>query len=141
MLSAPLPAAAAMPVMWDVLGYSFPAGSMIVGLLAAVMARAFITLSSRQRTSKMLDFVVTGIVLLATAVWIAERQPHLLGALGTGFGCGAVGAGIISFFEARARAALAAFTGQAAAPSGGIEPREDDRDAADAALRALDQHP
>jgi fluoride ion exporter CrcB/FEX len=35
-----------VPVIWSVLGYSFPTGSMIVGLLACFMVSLFITLDA-----------------------------------------------------------------------------------------------
>ena len=39
--------AATVPVIWSVLGYSFPAGSMCVGLLTCFMVRLLITLDAK----------------------------------------------------------------------------------------------
>lgn len=95
-----------VPVVWSFLGYHFPAGSMIVGLLACLMVRLFITLDTPGPKRWLLDGVVTGIAMLTTAVWIAEHQVDLFAALGTGGSCGAVGAGIISFFKRRGQSAI-----------------------------------
>ena len=75
-----------VPVIWSFLGYSFPAGSMIVGLLACLMVRLFITLDTPGPKRWALDAIVTGIAMLVTAVWIAEQQVNLFAALGTGGG-------------------------------------------------------
>jgi hypothetical protein len=88
-----------VPVIWSVLGYSFPAGSMIVGLPACFMVRLFITLDVPGPKRWILDGIVTGLAMLITAVWIVEHQVDLFAALGTGGGAGAVGAGIITFFK------------------------------------------
>lgn len=109
-----------VPVVWSFLGYSFPAGSMIVGLLACLMVRLFITLDTPGPKRWLLDGIVTGIALLVTAVWIAEHQVDLFAALGTGGTAGAVGAGIISFFKRRGQSAIdaldAALPGKPAVP-------------------------
>ncbi|MEH3122422.1 MAG: hypothetical protein PGN16_10670 [Sphingomonas phyllosphaerae] len=109
-----------VPVVWSFLGYSFPAGSMIVGLLACLMIRLFITLDTPGPKRWLLDGIVTGIALLVTAVWIAEHQVDLFAALGTGGTAGAVGAGIISFFKRRGQSAIdaldAALPGKPAVP-------------------------
>ncbi len=95
-----------VPVVWSFLGYHFPAGSMIVGLLACLMVRLFITLDTPGPKRWLLDTIVTGIAMLVTAVWIAEHQVDLFAALGTGGTAGAVGAGIISFFKRRGQSAI-----------------------------------
>lgn len=95
-----------VPVIWSVLGYSFPAGSMIVGLLACFMVRLFITLDAPGPKRWLLDGIVTGLAMLITAVWIVEHQVDLFAALGTGGGAGAVGAGIITFFKRRGQSAI-----------------------------------
>jgi hypothetical protein len=110
-----------VPVVWSFLGYHFPAGSMIVGLLACLMVRLFITLDTPGPKRWLLDGIVTGLALLVTAVWIAEQQVDLFAALGTGGMAGAVGAGIISFFKRRGQSAIdaldAVLPGKAAIPS------------------------
>jgi hypothetical protein len=95
-----------VPVIWSVLGYSFPAGSMFVGLLACFMVRLFITLDSAGPKRWVLDGIVTGLAMLITAVWIVEHQVDLFAALGTGGMIGAVGAGIITFFKKRGQSAI-----------------------------------
>lgn len=95
-----------VPVVWSFLGYHFPAGSMIVGLLACLMVRLFITLDAPGPKRWLLDGIVTGLAMLVTAVWIAEHQVDLFAALGTGGMSGAVGAGIISFFKRRGQSAI-----------------------------------
>lgn len=95
-----------VPVIWSVLGYSFPAGSMFVGLLACFMVRLFITLDSPGPKRWLLDGIVTGLAMLITAVWIVEHQVDLFAALGTGGMTGAIGAGIISFFKRRGQSAI-----------------------------------
>ncbi len=109
-----------VPVIWSVLGYSFPAGSMFVGLLACFMVRLFITLDSPGPKRWLLDGIVTGLAMLITAVWIVEHQVDLFAALGTGASTGAVGAGIISFFKRRGQSAIdaldAALPGKPAVP-------------------------
>ena len=111
-----------VPVVWSFLGYSFPAGSMIVGLLACVMVRLFITLDTPGPKRWLIDGVVTGIALLVTAVWIAEHQVNLFAALGTGGTLGAIGAGIISFFKRRGQSAIDAL--DAAIPGRPIVPAD-----------------
>ena len=110
-----------VPVIWSVLGYSFPAGSMIVGLLACFMVRLFITLDAPGPKRWILDAIVTGLAMLITAVWIVEHQVDLFAALGTGGGAGAVGAGIITFFKRRGQSAIdaldAALPGKSAVPA------------------------
>ncbi len=109
-----------VPVVWSFLGYHFPAGSMIVGLLACLMVRLFITLDAPGPKRWLLDMIITGIAMLVTAVWIAEHQVDLFAALGTGGTAGAVGAGIISFFKRRGQSAIdaldAALPGKPAVP-------------------------
>ncbi len=109
-----------VPVVWSFLGYHFPAGSMIVGLLACLMVRLFITLDAPGPKRWLLDGIVTGLAMLVTAVWIAEHQVDLFAALGTGGTAGAVGAGIISFFKRRGQSAIdaldAALPGKPAVP-------------------------
>jgi hypothetical protein len=95
-----------VPVVWSFLGYHFPAGSMIVGLLACLMVRLFITLDTPGPKRWLLDGVVTGIAMLVTAVWIAEQQVDLFAALGTGGMTGAIGTGIITFFKRRGQSAI-----------------------------------
>lgn len=95
-----------VPVVWSFLGYHFPAGSMIVGLLACLMVRLFITLDTPGPKRWLLDGIVTGLAMLVTAVWIAEHQVDLFAALGTGGAAGGVGAGIISFFKRRGQSAI-----------------------------------
>jgi hypothetical protein len=110
-----------VPVVWSFLGYSFPAGSMIVGLLACLMVRLFITLDAPGPKRWLLDGIVTGLSLLVTAVWIAEHQVDLFAALGSGGMAGAIGAGIISFFKRRGQSAIdaldAALPGKPAIPA------------------------
>jgi hypothetical protein len=121
-----------VPVIWSVLGYSFPAGSMFVGLLACFMVRLFITLDAPGPKRWLLDGIVTGLAMLITAVWIVEHQVDLFAALGTGGMTGAIGAGIISFFKRRGQSAIDAL--DAALPGKAIVPPE-----IAAALRKLDK--
>jgi hypothetical protein len=95
-----------VPVVWSFLGYHFPAGSMVVGLLACLMVRLFITLDTPGPKRWLLDGVITGIAMLVTAVWIAEQQVDLFAALGTGGMTGAIGTGIITFFKRRGQSAI-----------------------------------
>jgi hypothetical protein len=120
-----------VPVIWTVLGYTFPAGSMFVGLLACFMVRLFITLDAPGPKRWLLDGIVTGLAMLITAVWIVEHQVDLFAALGTGASTGAVGAGIISFFKRRGQSAIDAL--DAALPGKPAVPPE-----ITAALRKLD---
>jgi hypothetical protein len=110
-----------VPVIWSFLGYSFPAGSMFVGLLACFMVRLFITLDAPGPKRWLLDGIVTGLAMLITAVWIVEHQVDLFAALGTGGMTGAIGAGIISFFKRRGQSAIdaldAALPGKPAVPA------------------------
>ena len=123
-----------VPVIWSVLGYSFPAGSMFVGLLACLMVRLFITLDAPGPKRWLLDGIVTGLAMLTTAVWIVEHQVDLFAALGTGGAAGGVGAGIISFFKRRGQSAIDAL--DAALPGKPAVPPE-----MAATLRALDKLP
>jgi hypothetical protein len=125
-------AIAAVPVIWSVLGYNFPAGSMFVGLLACFMVRLFITLDAPGPKRWLLDGIVTGLAMLITAVWIVEHQVDLFAALGTGGMTGAIGAGIISFFKRRGQSAIDAL--EAALPGKPVVPPE-----ITAALRKLDK--
>lgn len=105
---AAAPAAITVPVVWSFLGYTFPAGSMIVGLLACFMVRLFITLDTPGPKRWALDGIVTGLAMLITGVWIAEHQVDLFAALGTGGTAGGAGALIISLFKRRGQDAVAA---------------------------------
>jgi len=111
-----------VPVIWSFLGYSFPAGSMIVGLLACLMIRLFITLDTPGPKCWLLDMIITGIAMLVTAVWIAEHQVDLFAALGTGGALGAIGTGIITFFKRRGQNAIAAL--DAALPGKPVVPAD-----------------
>jgi len=111
-----------VPVIWSFLGYSFPAGSMIVGLLACLMVRLFITLDTPGPKRWALDAIVTGIAMLVTAVWIAEQQVNLFAALGTGGALGAIGTGIITFFKRRGQSAIDAL--EAAMPGKPVVPAD-----------------
>ena len=124
--------AATVPVIWTVLGYSFPAGSMCVGLFTCFLVRLFITLDTPGPKRWLLDMIITGIAMLVTAVWIAEHQVDLFAALGTGGMCGAVGAGIITFFKRRGQSAIDAL--EAVLPGKPVVPPE-----MTAALRELDK--
>lgn len=126
--------ALSVPVVWSFLGYSFPAGSMLVGLLACLMLRLAIMLDAAGPKRWLLDGIVTGIALLCTAVWIVEYQVDLFAALGTGGGFGAIGAGIITFFKRRGQSAIDAL--EAVLPGKPAVPPE-----MTAALRELDKLP
>lgn len=120
------------PVIWSFMGYSFPAGSMIVGLLACLMIRLFITLDTPGPKRWLLDMIITGIAMLVTAVWIAEQQVDLFAALGTGGALGAIGTGIITFFKRRGQNAIDAL--DAALPGKPVVPAD-----MAATLRELDK--
>ncbi len=122
-----------VPVIWSFLGYSFPAGSMIVGLLACLMVRLWITLDAAGPKRWLLDGIVTGLALLCTAVWIVEYKVDLFAALGTGGGFGAVGAGIITFFKRRGQSAIDAL--DAVLPGKPVVPAD-----ITATLREIDKH-
>lgn len=111
-----------VPVIWSFMGYSFPAGSMIVGLLACLMIRLFITLDTPGPKRWLLDMIITGIAMLVTAVWIAEQQVDLFAALGTGGALGAIGTGIITFFKRRGQNAIDAL--DAALPGKPVVPAD-----------------
>ena len=121
-----------VPVIWSFRGYSFPAGSMIVGLLACLMIRLFITLDTPGPKRWLLDMIITGIAMLVTAVWIAEQQVDLFAALGTGGALGAIGTGIITFFKRRGQNAIDAL--DAALPGKPVVPAD-----MTATLRELDK--
>ena len=121
-----------VPVIWSFMGYSFPAGSMFVGLLACFMVRLFITLDAPGPKRWLLDGIVTGLAMLITAVWIVEHKVDLFAALGTGGMTGAIGAGIISFFKRRGQSAIEAL--DAALPGKPAVPAE-----MTAALREIDK--
>lgn len=95
-----------MPAQWQVLGYTFPAGAMIVGLLAALMARVFVTRTEKGPRDRILDIIIMGVVLLTTAVWIATRHCGLWEALGTGLGFGTAGALILATVQSKTQAGL-----------------------------------
>ena len=123
-----------VPVIWSFLGYSFPAGSMFVGLLACFMVRLFITLDAPGPKRWLLDGIVTGLAMLITAVWIVEHQVDLFAGLGTGGMTGGIGSGIISFFKRRGQSAIDAL--DAALPGKPAVPAE-----MKAALREIDKKP
>lgn len=125
--------AATIPVIWSVLGYSFPAGSMCVGLFTCFMVRLFITLDATGPKRWLLDGIVTGLSMVITAVWIVEHQVDLFAALGTGGMTGAVGAGVITFFKRRGQSAIDAL--DAALPGKSTVPPE-----MTATLREIDKH-
>lgn len=90
-------AATVQPVIWSALGYQFEAASMIAGLSACLIVRAWVSLNSkRTRLAWAIDLTVTGLAMLFTAAWIALQRPAPFYALLSGTGLGAMGAGIIS---------------------------------------------
>lgn len=103
----------AIPVVWDFLGYHFPAGPLIVGILAVIITRCIVYLNTKGRKQVILDLAVCALCMLLTALWIQANQLDLLKAGVTGIGIGSVGIGIVgiakSAFAGRMRAALDAF--------------------------------
>lgn len=103
----------AVPVVWDFLGYHFPAGPLIVGILAVIITRCIVYLNTSGRKQVILDLAVCALCILLTALWVQAQQLDLLKAGVTGIGIGSLGIGIVgiakSAIAGRMRAAVDAF--------------------------------
>jgi hypothetical protein len=73
-----------VPVIWSVLGYSFPTGSMIVGCSPASWSVCSSLSTPLGPRPWILDGIVTGLAMLILAGWIVEHQVDLFAALGAG---------------------------------------------------------
>ena len=93
------------PVVWWIVGYPFPAGPMVVCILAVIITRVVIGLQAQGRAQWALDAAITALCLLVTVLWVQSHQLELLPAGMIGFAKSAV--------IGRAKAALDAFLGTA----------------------------
>lgn len=113
-------AVAREPVIWWIVGYPFPAGSMVVCILAVIITRLVIGLQANTKGQWALDFAITALCLLVAVLWVQAHQLDLLAAGVTGIGIGAAGASVIGFAKSavigRAKAALDAFMGTSNKP-------------------------
>lgn len=113
-------AVAREPVIWWIVGYPFPAGPMVVCMLAVIITRLVIGLQAEGRAQWALDIAITALCLLVTVLWVQAHQLDLLAAGITGIGVGAAGAGVIGFAKSavmgRAKAAIDAFMGTSTKP-------------------------
>lgn len=82
------------PVVWDMLGYQFEAGSMIAALCACLAVRFYVAGQAAEHRWT-LDVPVSALALMFTAGMVVTARPAPLVALLFGTGLGAVGAGII----------------------------------------------
>jgi hypothetical protein len=108
------------PVIWWIGGYPFPAGPMVVCMLAVIITRLVIGLQAEGRAQWALDIAITALCLLVSVLWVQAHQLELLAAGITGIGVGAAGAGVIGFAKSavmgRAKAAVDAFMGTSTKP-------------------------
>ncbi|MGN7160863.1 hypothetical protein [Sphingomonas sp. SAFR-052] len=88
--------AVSVPTVWHFLGYPFEAGSMIAGVCACLAVRFYVVQTDRKAHRWTVDVPVSALTLLFTAGMVISQRPEPLGALMTGTGIGALGAGIIS---------------------------------------------
>ncbi len=141
-------AVAAVPVVFDFLGYHFQAGPLIVGIAGVVLSRQIITLQQRGKRRWGLELAVMLFCAFVTAL-IVQDQRSLLFAGVTGIGVGGIGVGIIGlatgFVSSRLKAAGAVLFGVSPAafdaPSDAAkpEPQDDDAVAIDAAMETLNK--
>ncbi|WP_232016111.1 hypothetical protein [Sphingobium sp. YG1] len=108
------------PVIWWLFGYPFPAGPMVICILAVIITRVVIGLQAQGKAQWALDGAITALCLLVTVLWVQAHQLDLLAAGITGIGIGALGAGIISIAKGavggRFKAAMDAFFGTTGKP-------------------------
>lgn len=101
------------PVVWWLFGYPFPAGPMVICILAVIITRVVIGLQAKGKAQWALDAAITALCLLVTVLWVQAHQLDLLAAGITGIGIGSLGAGIIGIAKgavgAKARAGISAF--------------------------------
>lgn len=113
-------AVAREPVVWWIVGYPFPAGPMVVCILAVIITRLVIGLQAHTKGQWALDVAITALCLLVSVLWVQAHQLDLLKAGITGIGIGASGAGVIGFAKSavagRAKAAFDAFLGTSTKP-------------------------
>jgi hypothetical protein len=108
------------PVVWWPFGYSFPAGPLVICILAVIITRVVIGLQAKGKAQWALDGAITALCLLVTVLWVQAHQLDLLAAGITGIGIGGIGAGIIGIAKGavggRFKAALDAFFGTTGKP-------------------------
>jgi hypothetical protein len=108
------------PVVWWIVGYPFPAGPMVVCIMAVIITRVVIGLQAQTKGQWALDLAISALCLLVTVLWVQAHQLDLLAAGITGIGVGAAGATLIGFAKSavmgRAKAALDAFLGTGTKP-------------------------
>ncbi|TZG23734.1 hypothetical protein, partial [Sphingomonas montanisoli] len=101
------------PVVWDFLGYHFPAGPLVVGILAVIITRCIVFLNTRGHRQLFLDLFVSALCALLTAIWVQGHDLDLLAAGVSGIGIASLGIGVISVaksaFAGRFKAAIDAF--------------------------------
>ncbi|TCP36557.1 hypothetical protein [Sphingomonas sp. BK235] len=98
----------ANPVTWDFLGYPYHPGPVLVTVLAVAITRAIVFLQTTGRRQVTLDFLITVLCALVSALWTQAHSLELLQAGLTGIGVAAMGIGIIAAAKGQVGAALRA---------------------------------
>ena len=96
------------PVVADLLGYKFEMAPMILAVAACVVVRIYKGAKGKTREGWVVDISITVLSIMLTVALIITARPGLLMALIYGTGLGAIGAGLISYAEKKARDALGA---------------------------------
>lgn len=103
------------PLIWDAGGIPVPIVPSLIGVLAALLVRIIVvTRSIKRRNLRIYNVSITLLTMLATAVYISDRQLGPGASFLAGVGCGAAGVGIIElsrspFFSAMRVGMQAAF--------------------------------
>jgi hypothetical protein len=92
---------AALPVVWDFLGYHFEAGPFVVAVCATLMTRLIVSLNTKGKHRWGLDVTVTGLSVLVAVLWVQANRLPLLPAGISGIAFGALGIGIIGLAKSQ----------------------------------------
>lgn len=99
-------AAAAEPVIWHFLGYTFEAAGMVAALFGCFAARYWVgaALAVKKQHRWSIDVPVSGMALATSAGLMMSMRPNPLAALLIGAGIGIIGEGVFKLAERQARA-------------------------------------
>ncbi len=84
------------PSIWYFFGYPFEAGSMIAAICACIAVRLYVAQKDRAQYRWNIDFPVSALTIMTTAMAVVRLRPDPGLALIYGTGIGALGVGLIT---------------------------------------------